>query len=122
MVKPFGIIGAGRREPLENRRVVRQCYFFRSLFPPMDCFGTSKEKHYSDRFLGMQRARKRFGLKLLCHLSARFGGGADDSRAAAFVHSKSVLEMARGIDRKEGSKTRCSARQVADRYPVGGSL
>src|ERR1700730_1386820 len=109
VVEPFSFISANRSHPLENCGMVGERYFFDSLFPPVDRFGTRKEKHYPGRFLGVQRARKRPGIKLLCHLSSRFRRGADDVGRIAIVHPKSVREVARGVDGKKSKKARRGA-------------
>ena len=121
VVRPFSILGVNRSYTLEVGRVVGQRYFFDSLFSSVDCFGTRKEKHHSCRFLGVQRAGKSLGFELFCHLSSRFGRRTDDIGAAAPVHQKSVLEMARGLDGKKGEKALSSTQEVRDRGWIGFS-
>jgi hypothetical protein len=106
VVEPFSFTSANRSHALENCGVVGERYFFDSLFPSVDRVRTRKEKHYPDRFLGVQRTRERTGIKLLCHLSSRFRRCADDVGSVAPVHPESVPEMARGVDGKKDKKAR----------------
>jgi hypothetical protein len=86
VVKPFSMVCIDRGNALEDRRVVWQCYFFYSLFPSVDRFGTRKEEHYSGRLLGMQRAGQRPSPQLLRHLPPRFSWGTYDLGAVTVVH------------------------------------
>ena len=70
----------------------------------MDCLGTRKEKHYPDRFLGVQRPRQPSGSKLFCCLSSRFSRRIDDIGAVAIIHQEPLLEMARGVGGKKGEE------------------
>lgn len=118
MVKPFNIIGLYRSHALEDCRVVGQRYFLDSFLPAVDCLGTSKEKHHSSRFLGVQRAGQPPGFELFCHLPARFGWRAHDSGAVALVCQKSVFEMARSVGEQEGKKALRNTQGVGDRRRV----
>jgi len=118
VVEPFSMVRIDRGNALEDRRVVWQRYFFYSLFPSVDRFGTGKEEHYSGRLLGVQRAGQRPGPKLLRHLPPRFCWGAHDPGAVTVVHQKFVFEMARSIGGKESQKAFLCTQQVGDRGGV----
>ena len=120
VVEPFSMVCIDRGNALEDRRVVWQRYFFYSLFPSVDRFGTGKEEHYSGRLLGVQRARQRPGPQLLRHLPPRFSWGTYDLGAVTVVHQKFVFEMARGTGGKESEKAFLSTKKVGD--PDGVTL
>ena len=119
VVKRLNMLCIHRGNALEDRRVVWQRYFFYSLFPSVDCFGTGKEEHYSGRLLGVQRARQRPGPQLLRHLPPRFSWGTYDLGAVTVVHQKFVFEMARSLGGKESEKAFLSTQKVRDRDGVG---
>jgi hypothetical protein len=119
VVRPFSITSVNRGYTLEDSRVVRQRYFFNSLFSSMGCLGTRKEKHYPDRFLGVQRPGQRFGFKLFCYLSSRFGRCTDDIGAVALVHQKPLFEMARGVGGKKGEEAIRNIGAIRDRDEIG---
>ena len=109
-----------RGNPLEDCRVVRQRYFFYSLFPSVDRLGARKEEHHSGRFLGMQCAGQRSGPQLFRHLPSRFGRSTHDLGTVAVVHQKFVFEMARSPGGKESEKAFLSTKKIGD--PNGVTL
>jgi len=120
VVEPFSMVCIDRGNPLEDCRVVRQRYFFYSLFPSVDRLGARKEEHHSGRFLGMQCAGQRSGPQLFRHLPSRFGRSTHDLGTVAVVHQKFVFEMARSTGGKESEKAFLSTKKVGD--PNGVTL
>jgi hypothetical protein len=118
VVGPFSIGSVNRCDTLENSGVVRERYFFNSLLPSMDCFGTRKEKYHPDRFLGVQRPGQCSCFELFCYLSAGFGRGTDDTGALALIRQEPLLEMARGFGGKKGQKVIRYVGKIPDRGQI----
>ena len=102
MVHPFSDIGILSCDALESRGVGGKRRFLDTLLPPMDRFGTGKEKHYPNWLLGVQSSGKPVSAELLPFLSERFGRGNYDVDAPPSLYQKLVPEMAGGSDRQAG--------------------